>query len=158
MYGDWVMIVSNGLFGHPNKAKKAISPSQKSSITDGLSCFFSLLGIEEWRGQKKLLEKKDRKRWKGRRGEQVFPSVQAGWSGCHILSPAFSVSVEPLSHPGSSLHITRVYLSLPWLLGNQYVWSMCLTLDNLIPALLSRYWPLLMTGVVDNSVEKAAQC
>lgn len=67
IYGDWVMIITNGPFVHPNKAKKAISLSQKPSINDGLSCFFSLLGIEEWRGEKELLEKKDRKKWKERR-------------------------------------------------------------------------------------------
>lgn len=79
MYDDWVMIISNGLFVHLNKAKKAISPSHKPSITDGLSCFFSFLGLEEWRREKELLGKK--KTDKGEKeGEQsrLFLTPKAG--------------------------------------------------------------------------------
>lgn len=77
MYDYWVMIVSNGLFVHLSKAKKAISPSHKPSITNGLSCFFSLLGIEEWRGEKELLEKKERKA--ERKENRAGCSQHPGW-------------------------------------------------------------------------------
>lgn len=78
MYGGWVMIVSNGLFVHLNKAKKAISPSHKPSITDGLSCFFSLLGMEEWRGEKELLEKKTEKVRKEGEQSRLFLTPRLG--------------------------------------------------------------------------------
>lgn len=81
MYDDWVMIVSNGLFVHLNKAKKSISPSHKPSITGGLSHCLSLLRIKDWRGEKELLEKKTEKG--GKEGEQsrLFPIPRLGHLG-----------------------------------------------------------------------------
>jgi len=78
MYDDWVMIVSDGLFVHLNKAKKAISPSQKPSITDGLSSFSSLLEIEEWRAEKEFLEKKTEKGRKEGERSRLFLTPQLG--------------------------------------------------------------------------------
>lgn len=58
----------------------ALSISPPSPI--GCHASFSLPGIEKWRG-------KERQRKVGRK---VVRDTQARWPGCHILSPAFSIS------------------------------------------------------------------
>lgn len=80
MYDDWVMVVSKGLVVHLKKAKKAISPSLKSSITQRLSCFFRLLGIEEWRWENELLEKTEKEK-KEREKSKLFLELNLGFSG-----------------------------------------------------------------------------
>lgn len=72
---------------------------------------------------------------KGRRAEEVVPETQSGWLGC----PSFCVSVE--SFPIQVHNWTCCASTVPFP-GSQHVWSTCLTLDNLIPALLSPSWPL----------------
>lgn len=47
IYREWVMTVSDGLFVHLSKAKKAISSFHKLSNTNGLSRICYLLGTEE---------------------------------------------------------------------------------------------------------------
>jgi len=57
IYREWVMTVSDGLFVHLSKAKKAISSFHKLSNTNGLSRICYLLGTEE-KWEEKRREKK----------------------------------------------------------------------------------------------------
>lgn len=95
MHDDWVMIVSNGLFVHLNKAKKAISSSHKPSITDGLSYFFILLGIEEWKGEKELLDKKTEKGGKEVEQSRLLQTLRLGDLGA-TFCPLFFLLQWPM--------------------------------------------------------------
>lgn len=64
------MTVSDGLFVHLNKAKKAISSFHKLAITNGLSASATCLG-------QRREEDKDIEKCEGRRAEPV-PDTQAG--------------------------------------------------------------------------------
>lgn len=113
MDDDWVMIVSNGLFVHLNKAEKAISPSHKPSITDRLSCFFSFPGIEECRREKEVLGKTTEKGRKEGEWSRLFLKPSLGDLGA-IFCPLLFVSQ-------GSLFPIQVHPLVPSLLPCQHV-------------------------------------